>query len=118
MVDGGLRKLREQNTEINLQTLQLQEEQLLQELDRDLINTWENYQNALYVLEAERKNLSTSELNFQRTEEQFNLGQSTSVEFRQAQLNLLNAATNYNNAKYDAKVIEVSLLQLAGDLLQ
>ncbi|MCB0667483.1 MAG: TolC family protein [Saprospiraceae bacterium] len=118
LVDGGLRKLREQNTEINLQTLQLQEEQLLQELDRDLINTWENYQNALYVLEAERKNLSTSELNFQRTEEQFNLGQSTSVEFRQAQLNLLNAATNYNNAKYDAKVIEVSLLQLAGDLLQ
>lgn len=118
LFDGGLRNLRRQNTEINLQTLQLQKDQLLQELDRDLMNTWETYQNALYILAAEEKNLNTSQLNFQRTEEQFNLGQSTSVEFRQAQLNLLNAATNYNNAKYDAKVIEISLLQLSGDLLQ
>jgi len=118
LFDGGLRNLRRQNTEIALQSLELQKDQLLQELERDLVNTWESYQNALYVLKAEETNLNTSRLNFERTEEQFNLGQSTSVEFRQAQLNLLNAATNYTNAKYDAKVIEISLLQLAGNLLQ
>lgn len=118
LFDGGLRNLRRQNTEIALQSLQLQKDQLLQELERDLINTWESYQNALFVLQAEEINLNTSRLNFERTEEQFNLGQSTSIEFRQAQLNLLNAATNFTNAKYDAKVIEISLLQLAGNLLQ
>jgi outer membrane protein TolC len=118
LYDGGLRNLRKQNTEISLQSLQLQRDQLMQELERDLINTWENYQNALYVWQAEEINLNTSRLNFDRTEEQFNLGQASSVEFRQAQLNLLSAATNFNNAKFDAKVIEISLLQLSGQLMQ
>ncbi len=118
LFDGGLRKLRKENAEINLQSIALEKEQVSQELERDLTNAWYNYQNALFILRSEEINLNTSELNFQRTEEQFNLGQSTSVEFRQAQLNLLNAATSYNNAKYNAKVIEVSLQQLAGELLQ
>ena len=118
LYDGGLRNLRKQNTEISLQSLQLSRDQLLQELERDLINTWENYQNALYILQAEETNLNTSRLNFDRTEEQFNLGQASSVEFRQAQLNLLSTATNFNNAKFDAKVIEISLMQLAGLLIR
>ncbi|NND34388.1 MAG: TolC family protein [Saprospiraceae bacterium] len=117
LFDGGIRRIRKQNTEIQLQTLQLQRSQLVQELERDLTNAWESYQNALFILHSEEINLSTSQLNFERTEEQFNLGQASSIEFRQAQLNLLNAATNLNNAKYDAKLIEINLLQLAGTLL-
>ena len=118
LFDGGLRRIRKQNTEIQLQSLQLQRNQLVQELERDLINAWESYQNALFILHSEQINLETSRLNFERTEEQFNLGQASSVEFRQAQLNLLNAATSFNNAKYDAKVIEINLQQLAGILLK
>jgi len=117
LFDGGLRKVRKQNTEIALHNLDIQKEQITLEIERDLANAWETYQNALYILGAEKINLNTSQLNFERTEEQFNLGQSSSVEFRQAQLNLLNAATNYNNAKYDAKVLEISLQQIAGNLL-
>jgi outer membrane protein TolC len=117
LYDGGLRNLRKQNTEISIQSLQLEREQLLLALNRDLDNAWESYQTALFILKSEETNLNTSKLNFARTEEQFNLGQSSSLEFRQAQLNLLNAATNYNNAKYDAKVIEVTLHQLGGTLL-
>ena len=35
------------------------------------------------------------------------LGQVTSIEFRQAQINLINAKTAVNNAKFDAKLIEL-----------
>ncbi|HCO83238.1 MAG TPA: transporter, partial [Arenibacter sp.] len=49
--------------------------------------------------------------------EQFQLGRITSIEFRQAQINLLNAQTNKNLAKYDAKLAELQLLQLTGQLL-
>lgn len=115
--DGGRRKLQKENARINIQSQVVQKEQILQQLERDVNNAWENYQNALFILQAEEKNLSTNELNFQRTEEQFKIGQVTSVEFRQAQLNLLNAATNYNTAKYDAKVVEIQLIQLSGNLL-
>ena len=95
----------------------MQKQQLQMELERDVANTWESYQNALYVLEAEAASLVTNQLNLQRTEEQFKAGQVSSVEFRQAQVNLLNSATNYNNARYDAKLIELQLLQLSGGLL-
>ena len=115
--DGGLRSVRKQNTRIAIENQLILQTQIEQELERDLANAWESYQNALFVLTAEQANLNTNQLNFDRTVEQFNIGQVTSVEFRQAQINLLNAATNYNTAKYDAKVIELQLIQLSGGLL-
>jgi outer membrane protein TolC len=116
--DGGIRKIREQNVLIDLETQEIQQQQLLKHLEAVVVNAWESYQNALFILEAERTNLSTNQLNFGRTEEQFNVGQVTSVEFRQAQLNLMDAQRNFNLAKYDAKIIEAELLQLAGRLLR
>ena len=115
--DGGRRKVQRDNTQINIESQVIQKEQILQQLERDVANAWESYQNALFVLQAEAQNLSTNRLNFQRTEELFRVGQITSVEFRQAQLNLLNAATNYNTAKYAAKIIEIQLIQLSGGIL-
>lgn len=118
LMDGGRRKLQKQNAQINVETQLIQKEQILQQIERDVINAWESYQNALFILQAEEKNLAINQLNFERTEERFKVGQVNSVEFRQAQLNLLNAATNYNTAKYDAKVIEIELLQLSGRLVE
>lgn len=118
LYDGGRRKLQNQNAKINVATQLTQKEQVLQQLERDVINAWESYQNALFILKAEAKNLRINRLNFERTEEQFKVGQVTSVEFRQAQLNLLNAATSLNTAKFDAKIIEIQLLQLSGQLME
>ena len=61
--------------------------------------------------------METNFRNFSRTEEQFELGQITTIEFRQAQINLLNAQSSLNQAKYDAKNAELIILQLSGDLL-
>ncbi|MEM9887432.1 MAG: TolC family protein [Bacteroidota bacterium] len=118
LYDGGVRKAREQNILINVEGLLVQREQIKQQLETNLRNAWQSYQNALFVLAVERESLNTAELNFERTEEQFNAGQISSVEFRQAQLNLLNAAASLNSAKYDAKVIELQLLQISGALLE
>ena len=41
----------------------------------------------------------------------------TSIEFRQAQLNLLTAELSRNQAKYDAKLAEILVLQISGELL-
>jgi len=115
--DGGIRKVQKQNVDIAIQSQQIFRQQLMEELKRDVTNAWESYQNALLVLEVENISLATNKLNFERTEELFKNGQLNSVEFRQAQLNLLNAGISYNRAKYDAKVIEIQLLQLSGDIL-
>lgn len=115
--DGGLRKVRKQNTLVAIQNQRVIREQTLQQLERDITNLWESYQNALFVLKVEKNSLAINRLNFGRTQELFKSGQVTSVEFRQAQLNLLNASTSYNTAKYNAKAIEIQLYQLGGTVL-
>ena len=98
-------------------SLRRRKEQQIETLGNTLTNTYESYNNALFVLEAQTRNVATNYNNFERTQERYKLGQVSSIEFRQAQINLLNSKTAMNNAKYDAKLIELDLLQLAGELL-
>lgn len=116
--DGGTTNVRRQNSKINLENQQVAVEQTELNLDRNVNNAWNIYQTALFVREAERTNLRTNQLNFDRTVEQYGLGQITSIEFRQAQINLLTAELNYNRAKYSAKIAELALFQLSGDLME
>ena len=113
----GSRDIRKQNAVINLTNQKLQISQLQQQLERDIINAWANYQNAIFVLQVEENAVETNRENFARTEEQIKVGRLTSIEFRQAQLNLLNAQTSLNNAKFDAKLREIQLLQMVGKLI-
>ena len=118
LYDGGLRKVQEQNTKLNIEGQNLAKEELIRNIERDITNAWHDYQNALFVIETEKSNLSTSEVNFERTEELYKAGQISSVEFRQAQLNLLSASNNYINAQYDAKQIEIQLNFLTGRIIE
>lgn len=113
----GSRDIRKQNSALNLTNLKLQSELVEQQLERDIINAWASYQNALFILEVEESAVGTNLENFTRTEEQVKFGRLTSLEFRQAQLNLLNAQTSVNNARLNAKLAEIQLLALVGRLL-
>ena len=115
--DGGATNIRRQNSKISLENQTVALEQAALNLDRNVNNAWNIYQTALFVMEAERTNLRTNQLNFDRTVEQYGLGQITGIVFRQAQINLLNAELNYNRAKYSAKIAELALFQLSGDLM-
>jgi len=116
--DGGLTSTRKQNAKILLENQQISMEQTRMEIERNVSNAWSIYQTALFVLQAESKNLETNQRNFDRTKDQYTLGLITSIEFRQAQLNLLNARLNFSRAKYSAKIAELTLLQFSGELLQ
>lgn len=118
LFDGGKTSVQHQNAKIALQNQQTSKTQIEQQLKRNFENAWGDYNNKLYVLSVQEKNLSTANLNFEKSKEQYQLGQITSIEFRQAQLNLLNASLNKNNAKYAAKISELQLMQLSGKLLE
>lgn len=115
--DGGKTKIKTQNSKINLDIQQINKESLEEKVKRDIINAWDVYQVALLKLNMQKKNVATNQRNFERTNEQFKLGQITSLDFRNAQLNLLNAQSNLNAARFEAKNSELQLLQLAGMLL-
>ncbi len=117
LFDGGSTITRVKNAKINLENQQLQKELVLINLERDFNNAWDDYQNKLNIYKIQEDNIITSQNNFDRTQEKFKIGQVNSIEFRQAQLNLLNAELSRNQAKYQAKLSELQLLQLSGELL-
>ncbi|TNF30442.1 MAG: TolC family protein [Bacteroidetes bacterium] len=116
--DGGITRTRTQNAKIALETQRIEQERTQLVVQRDVLNAYETYRNSLFVLQAQQSNLATSKRNFERSNELYRQGQITSIEFRQAQLNLLNAQSNLSEAKYSAKNAELLLKQLAGTLLQ
>ena len=117
LFDGGSTITRVKNAKIDLENQQLQKEQIVINIERDFNNAWDDYQNKLTIYNIQEENILTSKNNFDRTQEKFRLGQVTSIEFRQAQLNLLIAKLSRNQAKYDAKLAELFVLQLSGELL-
>ena len=117
LFDGGTSIIQLKNAKIAKENQQLLKEQIQLEVDRDIANALGNYENSVEVYEIQEQNVITNKNNFERSRERFNLGQITSIEFRQAQINLINAETNKNLAKYEAKFAELQLLQQVGQLL-
>jgi len=117
LFDGGNTITRVKNANINLDSQKLQKEELLLAIETDFNNAWDDYKNKLTIYQVQEENIITAKNNFDRTQEQFRIGQVTSIEFRQAQVNLITAEISRNRAKYAAKIAELVVLQLSGDLL-
>ncbi len=117
LFDGGSTITRVKNAKIALENQQLQKEQTLIDLERNFNNAWDDYQNKVLIFQLQEENIKTAQNNFDRSKEKFKIGQVNSIEFRQAQINLLNAELSRNQAKYNAKLAELVILQLSGDLL-
>lgn len=117
LFDGGGTTVRVKNAKIAYENQELLKDQVALEVDRDILNALTIYENRLNIFHIQEQNVITNRNNFERSREQFQLGRITSIEFRLAQINLLNAQTNKNLAKYDAKLAELQLLQLTGQLL-
>ena len=117
LFDGGSGITGVKNARIDTENRELQKQQIIMEVKRDIANALGNYENLLEVFRLQEQNVITAINNFERSNERYKLGQISSVELRQAQLNLLNARTNKNLAKYEAKLAELEVLQLTGQLL-
>jgi outer membrane protein len=117
LFDGGVGITQIKNAKLLLENQETLQEQITLEVRRDIENAKDNFMNRLQIFNLQQQNVLTAKNNYDRSNEQYRLGQITSVELRQAQINLLNAQTNKNFAKYDAKLAELQLLQLTGQLL-
>ena len=115
--DGGSTITRVKNAQIALDNQKILNEQIEKEVERNFNNAWDHYQNKVAVYQIEENNILTAFNNFDRTQEKFKMGQVNSLEFRQAQINYLNAVVSKNQAKYEAKLAEIILLQISGELL-
>ena len=118
LFNGFQNSINRQNAKIRTKNERLLLEKNKLELKTAVSNTYQAYKNSLFVLRVQQQNLEVAELNFQRTEELYRLGQATTTQFREAQLNLSRAKSNISTAKYNAKLNEIELLRLTGGILE
>lgn len=118
LFDGGRTHTQVQNAKIV--ELNAKEQTYNQEINlmREVSNAFINYENSIFIMEAEKKNIETNNLNFDYSRGQFVLGQITSIDYRKAQVDLQESINRFNDAKYTAKIAELQLMKLAGLFMQ
>ncbi|MBK3516976.1 TolC family protein [Carboxylicivirga marina] len=116
--NGRQQSTREKNAKLDYIGQQERTYQVKSEIERDASNAYTDYIYKRKIVELQESSMAQARLNFEQTQEMFQIGRVTSIEFRAAQQNLLNVAAQFNDAQYKAKVAEFYLLQLSGQLIQ
>src|SRR5690606_39193947 len=102
-------KLALENSEI---AISQQEDALLSMVN----STYQTYRTNISLMELEKRNEAIAKENLDITVEKYRIGIIPTIEFRTAQLNYINASVRHSNAKFQAKLSEIVLKQLAGNL--
>lgn len=78
---------------------------------------YQTYLTNVMLISIEEKNEAIAKENLDITLEKFRIGTITTLEFRTAQLNYINAKVRFSNTQYQAKLSEITLRELAGNLI-
>ena len=114
---GGKKIIANKNTAINQHNSELNKKKTELDITKELRNAYQTHLNNLFIMEVQNKNLETNKNNFERNLERYKIGQVSSIEFRRAQLNLLNAKLSNSSAKYQAKISEAYFLKISGEII-
>ena len=115
--NGGKRITATKNARINLENSLIQKNKSELEIIKNIRNAYETYKNNLFLLKIQEKSYQTSKLSYSKFEENYSLGLVSSIEFRQAQTNLLKAELSLNNSTYETKISELVFLKLTGEII-
>ena len=111
---GNIRRSAIKNSKINLDSKRHELESIQDNINISLVNTYESYIEGLNNLELQEKSLNTFEINFEKSKDLYLIGQLSSVDFRESQVNLMNFKLLYSANLYNTKIQEFILYQLSG----
>lgn len=116
LFDGNTQNRNEKIAKIQVDNSKLLIDQQLILLRSNLTVAFQIYLTNLDLIDLEENNTAISKQNLEITAEKFKIGTITSVEFRAAQLNYINSSIRLSNAQFQAKLSEITLRELAGNL--
>lgn len=115
--DGFNRRREQQNAQIEVESQSIRYNEVEQEVKADLHTVYFAYENNLRLLKLEEQNLEVARENLDIALEQYKLGSLAGIELREVQKNLLDAEERLISVKYLAKIAEISLKQISGDVM-
>ncbi|CAD0008209.1 TolC family protein [Flavobacterium salmonis] len=114
--DGFNQNRNEKVAKIQIENSKIAIEQQNMILNTQLSTAFQTYLTNLELIELEDSNESIAKQNLEITLDKFRIGTITTLEFRTAQLNYVNAKVRHSNAEYQAKLSEIALKELAGNI--
>lgn len=114
--NGFLQKNREKAAKFEVEnaTLLLNQQKLI--LESQLASLFQSYQTNLELIALEKENVAIAKQNLEITLAKFKIGTIIPIEVRTAQQNFIEATVRLSNAKFQTKIAEISLKELAGTL--
>lgn len=109
---------RVQNAKIQQESSEIIYDQTKAALTASLNNFYLSYQNALELLKLETENLQIAKESEDIAYDRYTLGNANFLELREAQRNAVEAESRLIDASYKAKIAEIELLRITGQLLQ
>lgn len=116
LFNGFNTRREKQNAKILVESSQLRIESLENSIKAELYQQYEAYTNSLQLLRMESQNVLAARENLSIAAERYQLGDLSGIEFREAQRNFVAAESRLLLARFQVKIGEISLMQLAGDL--
>jgi len=116
LFNGFLQRQNERNAKIQINSSELTLDRVRQDINAELISTYQNYTTNLDLLKVEDNNVDIARQNLDITMEKYRLGSIAPLELREAQRNSINAITRFLEVRYQAKLTEITLKEISGTL--
>ncbi len=116
LFDGLNQRRQMQNAIIEQENARLEYAEVLRGLEADLLTTYNAYLNYLRLLDLETQNLEVAYETLDIAMERYRLGALSGLELREAQQSLLEAEERKLSILFQAKLAEIGLLRLAGNI--
>jgi outer membrane protein TolC len=116
LFDGLAQNRNEKIAKILIENAKIAIEQQSLLLNSELTIAFQTYLTNLELIQLEETNEAIAKQNLNITVDKFRIGTITTLEFRAAQLNYINAKVRYSNAQFQAKLSEIALRELAGNI--
>jgi outer membrane protein TolC len=117
LFNGFRNKIELQNASVEAKNQELIFRDIQNQLSGLVMEKHETFQKRLELLNLEQENVKAAEQNLQLQADRYQIGTATSLEFRDAQVNLARAQVQFVVARYQARISRLEIEQLIGNIM-
>lgn len=114
--NGFSQNRNERIAKLQLENSALAVEQQKQTVNAQMASAYQTYLTNVELAKLEESNEAIAKKNMEITLDKFKIGTVSTIEFRNAQENYINAIARNSGAKFQAKISEIVLQQIAGNI--
>lgn len=118
LFDGFNRRREKTNAIIEIENREHQLQEIEQDVKAELLTIYYAYENNLRLVQMEEQNLEVARENHEIAMERYRLGALSGLELREVQKSLLDAEERLISIKFQTKLAEISLMQIAGRIME